>query len=84
MVASDARLSMLAAPIATHVQDVLSQKSMAVSGQIRIGRLLEDGVSQAWNTTDVSPLTIVQRADDKAVESRLARRVTTEIDAEIA
>jgi len=84
MVASDVRLSMLAAPIAAHAQDVLSQKSASDSGQLRIGRISEDGVSQAWTTTDVAPYTIVSRAHDEAVESRLAQRVTTEIDAEIA
>ena len=49
-----------------------------------MGRLCEDGVSQAWTTKDVAPFTIVASAKGKSIVSRLARRVTTEIDAEIA
>ncbi len=84
MIASDARLSGLAAPLATIAQEVLSQQVATDAGQLRIGQLAADGISQSWSTTEVTPYTIVARADEKAIESRLAHRVKTEIDEEIA
>ncbi|PWE35001.1 thiamine biosynthesis protein ThiF [Pelagicola sp. LXJ1103] len=84
MIASDARLSALAAPLATLTSNVLSGKFVDESGQFNIGHLQADGISQNWESHSVEPYTVVKGSKSEALETRLARRVTTEIDAEIA
>ena len=84
MIASDARLSTLAAPLATLTSNVLSKKFEDVSGQFHIGHLHADGLSQEWESHKVEPYTVVRGPKKGALETRLARRVTAEIDAEIA
>lgn len=84
MIASDARLSTLAAPLATLASNVLSGKFESEHGQFRIGLLRADGVSQSWKCHNVEPYTVVKKPGKNTIETRLARRVTTEIDAEIA
>ncbi|MFC6642225.1 hypothetical protein [Sulfitobacter profundi] len=83
MIASDARLSTLTAPLATLTGNVLSGKSVNEIGQFNIGRLHADGISQRWESHSVEPYTVVKGSANNAVYTRLARRVTTEIDAEI-
>ncbi len=46
--------------------------------------LQADGLSQNWESHNVEPYTIVKGPKMGALETRLARRVTIEIDAEIA
>tara|TARA_R100001369_G_scaffold49266_1_gene75911 strand:+ start:2785 stop:5103 length:2319 start_codon:yes stop_codon:yes gene_type:complete len=84
MIASDARLSTLAAPLATLTSNVLSGRYVDECGQFNIGHLQADGLSQNWESHSVEPYTIVKGPKIDALETRLARRVTTEIDAEIA
>ncbi|MDF1671838.1 ThiF family adenylyltransferase [Pseudophaeobacter sp. 1A16562] len=84
MIASDARLSMMAAPLAKLTSDVLSGRYVDESGQFNIGHLQADGLSQNWESHNVEPYTIVKGPKMGALETRLARRVTIEIDAEIA
>lgn len=84
MIASDARLSTLAAPLATLTSNVLSRKFESEGGQFHIGHLQADGLSQTWESHKVEPYTVVKGPKSDALETRLARRVTTEIDAEIA
>jgi hypothetical protein len=84
MIASDARLSTLAAPLATLTSNVLSGKFESDSGQFYIGHLQTDGISQTWVSRKVEPYTVVKGPTSDAIETRLSRRVTTEIDAEIA
>lgn len=84
MIASDARLSTLAAPLATLTSNVLSGKFNSESGQFHIGQLQADGLSQTWESYKVEPYTVVKGHKSDAIETRLARRVSTEIDAEIA
>jgi len=84
MIASDTRLSMMAAPLAKLTSDVLSGRYVDESGQFNIGHLQADGLSQNWESHNVEPYTIVKGPKMGALETRLARRVTIEIDAEIA
>ncbi|WP_299507201.1 ThiF family adenylyltransferase [uncultured Roseobacter sp.] len=84
MIASDARLSTLAAPLATLASNVLSGQHVNETGQFTIGQLQTDGVSQSWDSHQVEPYTVVKGTAKTAPETRLSRRVTTEIDAEIA
>ncbi len=83
-VLSDARLSSLAAPLATALLEVLEADAAPTAGRITFGVLDEDGLGQRWERVEVGPRTLVRDPEAPGMEVRLAPRVIDAIEVEIA
>lgn len=60
MIASDARISMFAAPMSQIVQDMLVSGMPAGGGEFRVGRLDQDSLSLNWFKQNVSPVKVIR------------------------
>jgi len=79
----DDRLSALTAGLSqTLIQRQFPQKS--ANGEIRLGLLGSDGVSQTWTHADIPPWTVVRESTEESCGVRLSARVDQMIRSEIA
>jgi len=78
----DGRLSALTASMATPITGWL-RGEMPTGGELRLGRLGADGISQNWTTVPVEPWIVVDRGAERPV-ARLHPRVHAAIEADVA
>lgn len=57
---SDARLSALSAPMAERIMQ-LQRQGLPEAGELSIGRIAEDGLSQTWQRSEVAPRIVVSK-----------------------
>lgn len=77
----DDRLSALAAGLAQTVCSTLGRDEAPTHGNLHVGHILPDGLSQSWTSAEIEPRILVRSG---AVEVRISPRVDSQIRAAIA
>ncbi|NJM20458.1 MAG: hypothetical protein HC907_17980 [Richelia sp. SM1_7_0] len=72
MIISDARISMLAAPMATGISKMLAKGLPSTSGRILLGAVDEDDIGLSWTPVDVPPFHVVPINDDSSWTVRIS------------
>lgn len=87
MAVPDARISMLAAPMAEAIRAMQREGLPVGGGRILIGAVGEDGLSVVWQRLDVGPVEVVAAAGSdpgSGYEVRVSARAHAAIEAEVA
>ncbi len=80
---SDARLSLLAAPMAERIAQLQRSSLSQEDGEILIGQLGDDGLSLSWQRHSVPPLTVVHTENGSSWHVRIHARAVEKITAEV-
>jgi hypothetical protein len=84
MAISDARISMMAAPMAEAVRALLQASSGHDHGRILIGSLAPDGLGVTWTSHDVAPVTVLDVDEVRDWTVRISARAHAAIVEEAA
>jgi hypothetical protein len=84
MAISDARISMMAAPMAEVIRERLNRPTPAPQGQVLIGIIQKDGLSTSWIQQDIMPFQRVSIEDPGNWTVRLGPRAHALIMEEVA
>jgi hypothetical protein len=84
MAISDARISMMAAPMAEAIGTILRQGLPPEAGHILIGGLSDDGLSQAWQQHSIAPSIIIKVEGGRGWTVRIGGRADRTIIEEVA
>jgi len=80
----DAQVSMFAAPIAEQIRKMQTEGLPKAGGRIMIGHIQEDGISLAWESTDVEPCEIAETEGSPKWHARVLPLAHRKIIDEIA
>jgi hypothetical protein len=84
MAISDARISMMAAPMAEVIRERLHQSKPLPQGQILIGMIQKDGLSMSWIQRDIMPTHLVSIESAGNWNVRIGPRAHAVITEEVA
>lgn len=79
---SDAQLSACTASMAMAIAEI-QRNALPLCGEVRLGRLGDDGMSQHWSRIAIAPWIVVERATPDQPAIRIHPRVDAAIEADI-